>query len=517
MNEFISGFLGLYATIQVSLVLCVLALWLMRGPVAAKQKLWSSRVLLASAVLVPVLFHPFFPNAQTQAPRSTGPSEVAPLLLKDLQTDVYNLVPETSVGDLVLEASSGRTAELSSALALSVLIGLAAYFFQRARLYLLLADSSSLRGFGRIKIRLATKHGSPIAFSVAGHRYIILDQRTNACPKLRKNAIAHELQHHRQQDPFFTHAVNILVAASWLNPFAWLIPGLCRDIDEYACDLAVTQRRNTSVHEYAECLLTIARNTRITHTPYHHKFICDMADSKRKSTLRKRVEVLLDDTSPAQGPWKYLVYSMTALAILSIACGSRTQGRPMSEASTPSKSASEQNSKRTTRIKGWFLAGDRPESYSIGFDSEVTHSGAQSGRLSSIHVDPPGFGTMMQSIGVGDYQGKRVQLKAFIKSQDVLRWAGMWMRVDGTARRSVAFDNMRNRPILGSTDWTEYAVVLDVPPEAKSIHFGVLINGPGTLWVDDMSMKVVPKSVPTTSIMNETDSRSQNLDFESNL
>ena len=70
----------------------------------------------------------------------------------------------------------------------------------------------------------------------------------------------------------------------------------------------------------------------------------------------------------------------------------------------------------------------------------------------------------------------------FVKSdEEVKGWAGLWMRVDGKEKTGIAFDNMANRSIKGTTDWKTYEVVLDVPDDAEEIFFEVpgRREGPG--------------------------------------
>lgn len=63
-----------------------------------------------------------------------------------------------------------------------------------------------------------------------------------------------------------------------------------------------------------------------------------------------------------------------------------------------------------------------------------------------------------------EYLGKRIRLNGYVKNEKITGWAGMWMRVDGTDKNtSLAFDNMANRAIGGTSDWTKYEIVLDVP------------------------------------------------------
>jgi hypothetical protein len=103
------------------------------------------------------------------------------------------------------------------------------------------------------------------------------------------------------------------------------------------------------------------------------------------------------------------------------------------------------------------------------------------------------------------------------------------MRVDGD-RRILGFDNMDNRAVRGTTDWTMYSVVLDVPENAKNIFFGILLVGKGQVWADDLSLEVVDKNVVTTNLDSpealgvdnpdvarrpkETNKRPVNLGFE---
>lgn len=160
----------------------------------------------------------------------------------------------------------------------------------------------------------------------------------------------------------------------------------------------------------------------------------------------------------------------------------------------------------------WFLAGSRPENYTMELDEAVFHDGSSSARLASEKTRGVGFGTMMQNFSPEEYAGKRLQLSAWVRSEDVKGWAGVWMRIDGTqAGGSLAFDNMSDRPISGDTEWTRHTVVLDVPAEATNIAFGVLLNGGGSVWIDALEFEVVPDSVPST---NRLRTQPANLGFE---
>lgn len=101
------------------------------------------------------------------------------------------------------------------------------------------------------------------------------------------------------------------------------------------------------------------------------------------------------------------------------------------------------------------------------------------------------FGTIMQSFSADRYAGHRVRVSAEIKADNLSGWAGLWMRADQD-HGTVAFDNMQNRAIRGSQDWRRYEVILDIPPQATSLHFGVLLAGAGEVDMSDVKFEVLP-------------------------
>jgi hypothetical protein len=172
----------------------------------------------------------------------------------------------------------------------------------------------------------------------------------------------------------------------------------------------------------------------------------------------------------------------------------------------------------TAVAPGWILSGSEPADYEARVDAENKHAGRSSGSLRSVASKPKGFGTLMQSSSAHAYLGKRVRLSAFLKTKDVASWAGLWLRVDGpNAQRGgpLAFDNMMDRPLKGTSDWARYEIVLDVPAEATALAFGALIDGSGQLWMDDLAFEVVDAKVPTTGNgVGAALSAPENLDFE---
>ena len=164
---------------------------------------------------------------------------------------------------------------------------------------------------------------------------------------------------------------------------------------------------------------------------------------------------------------------------------------------------------------GWIKAGSNPNDYEMGVDTSMHHGGRSSAFVKFTAKEVHGFGTLMQTSGPGEYLGKRVRLSGYVKSEKIDNgWAGLWFRVDGSSpMQPLAFDNMQGRPIKGTTDWKRVEIVLDVPPTAVNLAFGVLLAGDGEVWMDDLKFEVVSKDVPVTNISTGQKGPS-NLDFE---
>lgn len=148
----------------------------------------------------------------------------------------------------------------------------------------------------------------------------------------------------------------------------------------------------------------------------------------------------------------------------------------------------------------WFKNGQPPakDQCLAGVDTALEQQGTQNLTL-RCEASAAGFVGVMQEFSAENYLGKRVRFSASVKSENIAEgWGGLWMRVDDHDRRSSAFDNMQDRPIEGSTEWTQHAVVLDVSQDGEGIFFGVLLTGSGQIWIKDLQFDSVGDDVPTT-------------------
>jgi hypothetical protein len=126
------------------------------------------------------------------------------------------------------------------------------------------------------------------------------------------------------------------------------------------------------------------------------------------------------------------------------------------------------------------------------------------------------FGAVMQSILADDFRGQRLRLTASIRTEDA-DCGSLWMRVDGVRGAVLAFDNMMQRQpdgaLTGTAGWVERHIVLDVPEEAESLHYGFLLQGHGRVWTRAFRLETVSHDVAPTNGRGSRLARPANLDF----
>lgn len=151
---------------------------------------------------------------------------------------------------------------------------------------------------------------------------------------------------------------------------------------------------------------------------------------------------------------------------------------------------------------GWSLFGpvDGQPAFDFygGYDAGIKRSGVHSVTFLAIEVTKDDQARLTQRFVADRYRGKRVRFSGYMKTNMVNGWAGLWMRVDTDTKVGWAFDDMEDLGVSGTTDWTQYQVVLDVPEDAATIYLGAHLYGRGQVWLDDCRFEVVGDDVPAT-------------------
>lgn len=136
----------------------------------------------------------------------------------------------------------------------------------------------------------------------------------------------------------------------------------------------------------------------------------------------------------------------------------------------------------------WFKWGT--EDFILKTDTIEKHSGSV-----SLLIEPSGpwkegtFGCVAYLIPA-NYQGTQIELRAYMKLQDVADGQiGLMLRIDGETG-GLQFKNLQEENIHGTSDWTMYSVKLPLPDNATKIYIGAILSGTGKLWVDDFQLLI---------------------------
>ncbi len=162
-------------------------------------------------------------------------------------------------------------------------------------------------------------------------------------------------------------------------------------------------------------------------------------------------------------------------------------------------------------IPGWFMSGGGRSTYESVLDKTIKHSGRSSALLRP-GPKAAGYGTLMQAFSPSAYLGKRIRLTAWIRTEGATGRVDFWARVQGASSPGDGEGLGGGRYSLPEkSEWTRYDMVFDVSEQGTSLQFGVGLDGPGKIWVDDVQIEEVPKSTP---IADGRRHEPENLDFE---
>lgn len=132
------------------------------------------------------------------------------------------------------------------------------------------------------------------------------------------------------------------------------------------------------------------------------------------------------------------------------------------------------------------------ESYDFALDSGQRRTGTQSMRIKRIGPEP--YGSIMQVIDGTPLAGRTVRLSAWMRSEAVAEKGGGGAALTLTAMRGssiIAYEFMKRSRVRGTRDWTRVSIDLALPARTTRIELGAMLEGDGTVWVDDFELEVL--------------------------
>jgi hypothetical protein len=141
---------------------------------------------------------------------------------------------------------------------------------------------------------------------------------------------------------------------------------------------------------------------------------------------------------------------------------------------------------------GWYVGGGGnlikdTSDYEGNLDTSVVHSGRYSLHLKYKSGNGFGVGAIQTDI-TSAVLGTRVHYSGWIKTKNISGDAGLWWRVDGRSGTVLAFNNMYDSLVNGTRDWQQYSFDIPVADSAVDVVFGVILEGTGEAWYDDLAI-----------------------------
>ena len=166
---------------------------------------------------------------------------------------------------------------------------------------------------------------------------------------------------------------------------------------------------------------------------------------------------------------------------------------------SPSTSTSIETPNNTPPI-GWYINGCGViDKFTFGTDKTIRHNGKAAAFIQSNKANETRKAALEQWTLAEIYQGKRVRLKAFLKTEAVEGYSGIYMEAENKRGKMLVSDWMRSRVVKGTNDWRAYEIVLDVPKRTSTLIYGFFLRGSGKVWLDDVQVEVVDENVRLTN------------------
>lgn len=148
------------------------------------------------------------------------------------------------------------------------------------------------RTFPGLQVRKSSEVATPFATIIGFRRVVILDEDTASRADIVKITLVHELQHHRQYDPYFAKFLAWASAIYVINPFTWRLPASFELMEEQACDHQLVSKASVEKKAYCRMLLEVA--TRSVPAARTFAYPHTRGLTRQKSLLHTRIESMMD-------------------------------------------------------------------------------------------------------------------------------------------------------------------------------------------------------------------------------
>lgn len=199
-------------------------------------------------------------------------------------------------------------------------------------------------------------------------------------------------------------------------------------------------------------------------------------------------------------------FTILVLLVFALACHAQQPTTPTDQPAL-TKILAFENERGGDLPRGWF--GNPPGT--VFTDDKIIHGGQSSIRIER-NAQSNGQFSVLGRMVVWEFPGKTIEMRGFVRTEDVTGYAGLWMRQDN-GPQMLSIENMQSQQLKGTHDWAEYKITLPIHAETKSLVFGFLMSGTGKAWIDDLQILIdgrplwdTPKAPrPTTVLDRDTE------------
>lgn len=313
-----------YVTLNILIVMAfggqlVLSLLLRRtGKVIEARAALKLHYAMLAVILVIVLLHPFLPKRQLFTPTAKVWSAQS---IKTFSRDYtasdkggYLSVP-TKRGQFSIEADVVLRVWLILASLLAVFGG---FVMSRdlSNLLKIKRNSFLIKKIGKVSIYVNDQIKVPFSYWLPRQTNVVLPNVLTERTAF-KIMLAHELQHHRHGDTRWVYILWGLRLVCVLNPFVHWWNRWISEIQEFACDETLVDRKKVEAQAYARCLIEVAE------TAINQKYVPACATGLvfllERNMLKRRVNNMINKTTKKVRTSVGLSFGLTMIVFMAAA------------------------------------------------------------------------------------------------------------------------------------------------------------------------------------------------------
>jgi hypothetical protein len=140
-----------------------------------------------------------------------------------------------------------------------------------------------------------------------------------------------------------------------------------------------------------------------------------------------------------------------------------------------------------------WTASEHNQGNSYTFQADATGAWSAPSSAKINRYGPEDYGLLSQQIRVQPgWENKTVRLSAQLKTDGAVdAGAGLILQMNGSSGDINAWNHMNAARVMQTQAWKSYSIDLKVVPGTYSIKVGVMLEGSGTLWADDLKLEII--------------------------